>query len=326
MKLFRRSLLVFLCLSIVCIFFSCGDVKDPLANETIEENNWLPLLSEEQYDEFGLGTYEDTPRLYTDCYENYIYYKGDFNYTTRDGETSSIYTIMRYDVRTGMSYPACRDAACTHLDESCVFYNAKGIVYFLIQGDTMYYISATVKPNGNIDTSIPGAINSYNLKTMKYKYITEWEACDEALMQYYDNCLYFAQVELHKNDNNYDKYIWSYNLKTDRKERLFKYGDNNDISPAGSNPFIVDEKGRMIFMNLPTDYYPGGFGETTRISFSYRNLKKGAEDITIVDTEEVYRIDPETFYSKGKNTPFAGKEVYGRVLYTIVDGEIVYKK
>ena len=49
-------------------------------------------------------------------------------------------------------------------------------------------------------------------------------------------------------------------------------------------------------------------------------------DITIVDVETSYLIDPEAFYSKGKNTPFAGKQVYGMVYYTIVDGEIVYKK
>ncbi len=49
-------------------------------------------------------------------------------------------------------------------------------------------------------------------------------------------------------------------------------------------------------------------------------------DITIVDVETSYLIDPEAFYSKGKNTPFAGKQVYGMVHYTIVDGEIVYKK
>lgn len=49
-------------------------------------------------------------------------------------------------------------------------------------------------------------------------------------------------------------------------------------------------------------------------------------DITIVDVDSSYLIDPETFYSKGKNTPFAGKQVYGTVYYTIVDGEIVYKK
>ncbi len=47
-------------------------------------------------------------------------------------------------------------------------------------------------------------------------------------------------------------------------------------------------------------------------------------DVVIADISEEYEIDPEEFFSKGKNTPFAGKKVYGRILTTIVDGEIVY--
>ena len=47
-------------------------------------------------------------------------------------------------------------------------------------------------------------------------------------------------------------------------------------------------------------------------------------DITIADTDTVWTIDPEKFYSKGKNTPFAGKEVYGKIYYTIADGKIAF--
>lgn len=49
-----------------------------------------------------------------------------------------------------------------------------------------------------------------------------------------------------------------------------------------------------------------------------------AADITIFDTRKVYKIDPDTFVSKGKNTPFGGYEVSGEVVYTIVDGKVVY--
>lgn len=57
------------------------------------------------------------------------------------------------------------------------------------------------------------------------------------------------------------------------------------------------------------------------------SLQEGmAADITIADTTTSYRIDPEKFYSKGKNTPFAGKEVFGQIYYTIVDGEIVFEQ
>lgn len=49
-----------------------------------------------------------------------------------------------------------------------------------------------------------------------------------------------------------------------------------------------------------------------------------AADITIADTDTSWVIDPEKFYSKGKNTPFTGKEVYGKIYYTIVDGKVAF--
>lgn len=47
-------------------------------------------------------------------------------------------------------------------------------------------------------------------------------------------------------------------------------------------------------------------------------------DVVIFDPERIYRIDKETFASKGKNTPFDGYEVSGEVRYTLVGGEVVY--
>ena len=47
-------------------------------------------------------------------------------------------------------------------------------------------------------------------------------------------------------------------------------------------------------------------------------------DLTIFDPECEWVIDPAEFLSKGKNTPFGGKKVPGKVKATIVDGEIAY--
>jgi len=56
------------------------------------------------------------------------------------------------------------------------------------------------------------------------------------------------------------------------------------------------------------------------------NLAPGkAADIVIADITKEYEIDSSKFVSKGKNTPFDGKKVKGRVITTIVDGKIVYK-
>ncbi len=49
-------------------------------------------------------------------------------------------------------------------------------------------------------------------------------------------------------------------------------------------------------------------------------------DITIIDPNKEYVIDKNEFVSKGKNTPFDGKKVKGKVMTTIVNGKIVYSE
>ncbi len=51
-----------------------------------------------------------------------------------------------------------------------------------------------------------------------------------------------------------------------------------------------------------------------------------AADVTIFDPKKTYRIDKNTFVSKGKNTPFDGMEVSGEAAVTIVDGKVVYER
>ena len=48
-------------------------------------------------------------------------------------------------------------------------------------------------------------------------------------------------------------------------------------------------------------------------------------DLVIFDPDEEWVIDPEQFASKGRNTPFAGTKVKGKVKYTIVKGKIIYQ-
>jgi dihydroorotase len=61
------------------------------------------------------------------------------------------------------------------------------------------------------------------------------------------------------------------------------------------------------------------------------DIKKGSlgigmdADITIIDPDREYTIDREKFKSKSKNTPFHGWKVKGKVIYTIINGRIIYK-
>ena len=55
-------------------------------------------------------------------------------------------------------------------------------------------------------------------------------------------------------------------------------------------------------------------------------LSIGADgDMVIFDPAEEWTVDPEQFASKGRNTPFAGKKLKGKVKYTIVGGKVVYQ-
>ena len=50
-----------------------------------------------------------------------------------------------------------------------------------------------------------------------------------------------------------------------------------------------------------------------------------AADLTIFDPDEEWVVDAEKFASKGRNTPFNGRTLKGKVKYTIVGGKIIYQ-
>lgn len=55
-------------------------------------------------------------------------------------------------------------------------------------------------------------------------------------------------------------------------------------------------------------------------------LRVGAHaDAAVFDVSHPYRIDPASFRSKGRNTPFTGMEVYGKTCLTVAGGRIVYR-
>lgn len=72
-----------------------------------------------------------------------------------------------------------------------------------------------------------------------------------------------------------------------------------------------------VFTNKPAEVFqlPYGLLEEAKVA-----------DLTLIDLEKQETINKETFYSKGKNTPFHGYEVSGIPVLTMVEGEIVYEE
>lgn len=57
------------------------------------------------------------------------------------------------------------------------------------------------------------------------------------------------------------------------------------------------------------------------------SLAEGAPaDLTLVDLEKKWKVDPEKFVSKGRNTPLTGMTLKGEVVSTFVGGKLVYER
>ena len=62
------------------------------------------------------------------------------------------------------------------------------------------------------------------------------------------------------------------------------------------------------------------------------NLDKGslsvgkAADIVVFDADNEYTVDINEFASKNNNCPYDGMKLYGRVDFTILDGNVVFER
>lgn len=75
-------------------------------------------------------------------------------------------------------------------------------------------------------------------------------------------------------------------------------------------PELID---RMSTVPAKVFHLPGG------------SLKRGAPgDLVVFDPDARWRVDAAKFYSKSRNTPFAGRELAGRVVRTVVAGHTVH--
>ena len=211
MKYFMRMIASFLCLVFAVTLLSCAkpDISDPLAkNPDLMENvtnDWMPILEKEEcLATMGMGNSEDTIHLSTNWrfanYGNCLYFWGYYTYKAESGAEMRKPMLMRYDLRTGETYPACRDSACLHRDESCPFFMGN-INAYIMDKNIIYMLKCETK-DGEVDTSKPGGIYSYNVDTMEYKLIAERETGATNYFGYHDKKLYYVQNEYKERCSN----------------------------------------------------------------------------------------------------------------------------
>ena len=55
-------------------------------------------------------------------------------------------------------------------------------------------------------------------------------------------------------------------------------------------------------------------------------LKPGAAaDVVVLDITGRWTVDPAAFFSKSRNTPFAGRALTGRAVLTVVGGKVAHQ-
>jgi dihydroorotase len=108
------------------------------------------------------------------------------------------------------------------------------------------------------------------------------------------------------------------------KELEFEYAANGIIGLESSLPLIL----RLIRDGVLTPLE--AIAKVSRnpaqiLAIPFGTLRKGlAADLTLIDPEAKYAIDVNRFKSKSRNCPFAGLEVQGKALMTLVGGRVVF--
>ncbi len=108
------------------------------------------------------------------------------------------------------------------------------------------------------------------------------------------------------------------------KDLEFEYAANGIIGLESSLPLIL----RLIREGVltPLEAIAKISRNPARIlAIPFGTLRKGmAADLTIIDPEVKYTVDVNRFKSKSRNCPFAGMEVQGQAVMTLVGGKVVF--
>jgi dihydroorotase len=81
------------------------------------------------------------------------------------------------------------------------------------------------------------------------------------------------------------------------------------------------------YLTLPQLIYKLSAAPARLIGLDRGVIREGAAaDLAVLDVDTEYNISSEGFASKGRNTPFEGRAVRGRVCATIHDGDVVYER
>lgn len=113
----------------------------------------------------------------------------------------------------------------------------------------------------------------------------------------------------------------------DAKEREFDDAPNGILGLETAFGLAVSELVEPGLVSLPDLIYRMSTHPARIFNLPGGTLAVGAPaDVVILDPAAKWTVDPTTFYSKSRNTPFTGRALTGRADLTIVRGRVVYDR
>ncbi|HEX6106734.1 MAG TPA: dihydroorotase [Gemmatimonadales bacterium] len=113
----------------------------------------------------------------------------------------------------------------------------------------------------------------------------------------------------------------------DAKEREFDDAPNGIIGLETALGLAVTELVELGLLSLPDLVLRMSVLPARIFNLTGGTLAPGsAADVVVLDPEARWVVRPEEFFSKSRNTPFAGRELRGRADATIVRGRIVHQR
>jgi dihydroorotase len=112
----------------------------------------------------------------------------------------------------------------------------------------------------------------------------------------------------------------------DEKEAAFADAPNGVVGLETSLGLVYGHLVETGFIDLSTMVDRMSVAPARVFDLPGGTLKVGSPaDVTIFDPGAEWGVDPSTFLSKSRNTPFAGWKLKGKPRYTIVGGEVVWE-
>ncbi|HET8835087.1 MAG TPA: dihydroorotase, partial [Gemmatimonadales bacterium] len=113
----------------------------------------------------------------------------------------------------------------------------------------------------------------------------------------------------------------------DAKEREFDDAPNGIIGLETALGLAVTELVGSGLLDLPTLVLRMSTMPARIFGLPGGTLAKGsAADVVLIDSGAEWTVEPDRFFSKSRNTPFAGRRLRGRADATIVRGQVVFRR